>query len=246
MNRPEKLNVDGVIFDLGSTLLEYETIPWSELDLLCAGSGLEFLRQNNRSTPPVDIFCKKLFEVWQIYRAKAEQTQIEWHLTDLLTEVLDNFGLNGDENFINNFFDAFYQPVSSQLSLFADAPSVLTEIKSRGKTIGLISNTIFPEEYHLRELKRFGLIDFFDFTIFSITFGYRKPHPSIFQKAAELAQLKPNRLLYVGDRYLEDVRGPRQCGWFSILKYREGRDYPDPLPEEIPVIKTLTDLLEYI
>jgi putative hydrolase of the HAD superfamily len=246
MNRPEKLNVAGIIFDLGSTLLEYETIPWSELDLLCAESGLEFLRRNGKSAPPTDIFYEKLLEVWQMYRTKAEQSLIEWRLTDALAEVLNSFGLNGDQNFINRFFDAFYKPVSNQLSLYADAPTVLSEIKSRGKIIGLISNTIFPEEYHLRELKKFGLIEYFDFTIFSITFGYRKPHRSIFQKAAELSLLDPNQLLYVGDRYLEDVKGPRECGWSSILKYRDGRDYPDPLPDDTLVIKTLTDLLDYI
>ena len=39
----EKLNPKAVIFDLGSTLIEYETIPWEDLIVECVESSRQFL-----------------------------------------------------------------------------------------------------------------------------------------------------------------------------------------------------------
>jgi len=50
-------------------------------------------------------------------------------------------------------------------------------------------------------------------------------------------------LVFVGDRYPEDYLGPRENGIFSVLKYRQGREYPAPLPENIVMVKSLTELL---
>jgi hypothetical protein len=38
----EKLQPRAVIFDLGSTLIEYEVIPWSEMNLYCAASARNY------------------------------------------------------------------------------------------------------------------------------------------------------------------------------------------------------------
>jgi len=95
-------------------------------------------------------------------------------------------------------------------------------------------------------LKRYGLLDYFDFTIFSVEFGYRKPHPSIYARAIELIDSPPEKLFFVGDRYIEDCAGPKKSGLTPILKYREGREYPDPLPEDLIVVKTLSEIIPYI
>jgi putative hydrolase of the HAD superfamily len=242
----KKFDVDGVIFDLGSTLLEYETIPWSRLDVECVAAGLDFLRRHRYEAPPPDAFMNKLRVLWRQYRDESARTLREWRIIDGLQKLLSGFNLNGGKELAAQFFDAFYQPVSRQLSLFADAPTVLKELKRRNKNLGLVSNTIFPEEYHQRELKEFGLKDFLDFTIFSVTFGYRKPHPAIYERALQLSGLEPDRLLFVGDRYLEDYAGPRERGLHAVLRYRKGRDYPDYLPDDVVVIKSLTELLDYI
>jgi putative hydrolase of the HAD superfamily len=144
------------------------------------------------------------------------------------------------------FFEAYYHPVSEQLTLFADTAYVLQELKKKDITVGLVSNTIFPEEYHLRELKRYNLIQYFDFTVFSSTFGFRKPHQSIFEHAVKLAALPAENLVYIGDRYVEDYTGPIGAGLGAVLKFREGREYPDPMPEEVIVVKSLSEMLPII
>ena len=51
-----KFDVDGVLFDMGSTLLEYETIPWSVLNVNCLDAAYKFLEDGGYDLPPVDRF----------------------------------------------------------------------------------------------------------------------------------------------------------------------------------------------
>ncbi len=242
----KKFDIDGVIFDLGSTLLEYETIPWDELNKKCMEAGYRFLIEEGYAVPTREKFWEKQLEIRTRYRDKAAKTLKEWSLRDALHELLGAVQIDGGDSLADRFFEAFYKPVSRQLTLFADTHSVLAKIKNAGKKIGLVSNTIFPEEYHRNELKKYGLAEYFDFEIFSVTFGYRKPHPLIYRRAVELAGIVPEKLLFVGDRFIEDYQGPVDNGLNAVLKYREGREYPEPLPKSIPIVNSLTELLPYI
>ena len=242
----QRLNIDGVLFDLGSTLLEYETIPWSVLDVNCIDSGYRYLKSEDYKIPPVDEFWSRHVEIWDHHRQKSADTLKEWRITDAITELLDSFAIKCDGKLTDQFFDAYYAPISRQLSVFADAPMVLESLQSWGKKIGLVSNTYFPKDYHIRELRRFGLLHYFDFTIFSVNFGFRKPHPSIYSKASELLDIEPANTLFVGDRYIEDCRGPREFGMHAIIKYREGRDYPGSMDKNQIIIRSLAELLKYI
>jgi putative hydrolase of the HAD superfamily len=243
MKAISKKNIDGIIFDLGSTLLEYETIPWNELSVMCLRAACDFLKNRGFDLPSPEIVEGLHFDIWRRHREQSAATLVEWKAVDALGELLKNLGLDGGEDSTAAFFDAFYSPIAGQLTSFADAHRVLAEVKRMNKTVGLVSNTIFPEEYHLAELRKFGLLRFFDFTIFSSTFGFRKPHPSIYQNAVRASGTGPERLLFVGDRYIEDWLGPRQNGFNAVLKYREGREYPSPLPEDLIFIKSLSELL---
>jgi putative hydrolase of the HAD superfamily len=157
-----------------------------------------------------------------------------------------NLGISTDNGLAEKFFDAFYAELEKHLSLYDDTIDVLTRIQNRFSKVGLISNTIFPERVHQLELERFGLQQFFDFTIFSSTFGLRKPHPDIFIKAAELAGHRPADCVYIGDRYLEDVQGSTGAGMHAILKVVSDREYPAEMPDAIRRISTLSDLTEHL
>jgi len=246
MNTADKIDVDGILFDLGSTLLEYETIPWDELNLNCVKAGYEYLGQAGYNVPSLDDFTRAYLELRSSYREHAAASLKEWVVVDLAAELLKSAGVNGDRNLAQDYFEAYARPLAEQVIMFADVPTVLQRLKTKGKKIGLVSNTIFPGEYHRREMEQYDILRYFDFTVFSSSFGYRKPHPSIYQHAVELMNCKPERLLFVGDRYLEDYQGPRQNGLQAMIKHREGRDYPDPMPAGVIVIRDLSEMLGYL
>jgi HAD superfamily hydrolase (TIGR01549 family) len=242
----DKLKPRALIFDLGSTLIEYESIPWNELNLLCLRNARKFLKVNDYDIPEEEEFSRLFEEIKREYREKAAETLVEWDVPQVTRAFFEKLNLKYDDDLIDEFFDFYYEPVDEKLFAYDDVVETLEKLKSRYPVMGLISNTVFPERVHLGELARFGIEPFLSFTIFSSSFKLRKPHPDIFRKAANLAGYAPSECLYIGDRFLEDVQGPAGVGMPAVLKMVEGREYPDNMSYNIPKIKTLSELPEIL
>ncbi|MEW5993659.1 MAG: HAD family hydrolase [Candidatus Zixiibacteriota bacterium] len=238
----EKLNPQAVIFDLGSTLIEYETMPWSEMNVLCARSVQRSMHRQGFDVPDAEEFFKAFERIKDEYRARAAQSLVEWTIVEAAEELLRSWGIDTDEQLLDRFFDAYYAPISEKIYPYDDVLETLQKAKQHLLVIGLISNTVFPERVHWHELRRFGIASFLDFAVFSSTFGLRKPHPDIFLKAANLAGYAPSECVYVGDRYVEDIEGPQGVGMPAILKLWDGRQYPNPLPDTVRTIRSLSEL----
>jgi putative hydrolase of the HAD superfamily len=121
--------------------------------------------------------------------------------------------------------DFYYRPTTEQILPEPGGVDILRKLKDRGMTVGLVSNSIFPARFHRREMERFGLLEFFDFTMFSSEQRIRKPNPEIYRRALAKAGSEPGSSVFIGDRMLEDVEGPQKAGMKAILKYVERRDY---------------------
>jgi FMN phosphatase YigB (HAD superfamily) len=92
-------------------------------------------------------------------------------------------------------------------------------MKSAGYRLGVICNTGMAGGTVLREvLRRHGLLDAFDVTVFSNELGVPKPNPAIFEHTLEaLGGIPPGEALHVGDVEDLDVEGARRTGMYSAL-----------------------------
>jgi HAD superfamily hydrolase (TIGR01509 family) len=242
----EKLRPRAVIFDLGSTLIEYEAVPWEELNKLCAEASRKFLAKNGYAVPDEPEFFASLEEAKSDYRRRADELLIEWDVVEAAGTLFAQMGLESTNGLAEKFFDAYYGPVDKLLYAYDDTMSTLTRLRAHVDTIGLVSNTVFPERAHHYELKRFGIAPLLNFTIFSSSFKLRKPHPDIFYKAANMAGVAPQECVYIGDRYKEDIMGPTSIGMPAILKVKEGREYPSEMPAMTRRINRLSDLFDHL
>jgi len=238
----KQIESKAVIFDLGSTLIEYEGIPWPILGQECNAAGWKFLKDQRYQVPDEEEFNRLFDELREDYRMMAHDTMKEWTIIQIAAKLFAKLKLPADPGLIERYFEAFYEPVAKELYVYEDTRGILERIKTRYGIIGLVSNTVFPEETHRDELKRFGLAGFLNFALFSSTFGMRKPHPDIFYKAANLAGYAPSECVYIGDRFVEDYEGPTEIGMPAILKLVENREYPENVGTEVPTIKTLSEL----
>lgn len=242
----EKLKPRAVIFDLGSTLIEYESDSWDVLSGLCAVSAHKYLSRQKYEIPDVDRFVELFDEVKSDYRKLASDTLVEWNIPQAVEKLLKKLGLTGSDELIDKIFEAYYKPVDERLYIYDDTIETLQRVKAKGMVIGLISNTIFPESAHKGELKRFGIKKYLDFTIFSSTFGVRKPHPDIFYQACNLAGFAPPECVFIGDRHVEDWAGPTKIGMSAILKLHPGREYPSQVLESALKITSLSQLGDHL
>lgn len=128
------------------------------------------------------------------------------------TLTLNSFGLNGQEIFqkiVDNFSIEKYVEVDDKLV------KLIGELKTRYKLF-LISNGTGRQVE--RKLKLVGL-DYHDFDprIYCYDQGWVKPEPAPFLAAIEALQMKPEEIVYVGDRADIDIEGARSVGMKTIL-----------------------------
>jgi len=228
----------GILFDLGGTLIEYENLSWQELSRQGFKLAFEMLRDSIEVLPDKQEFVRLFDGCFESRYEDSLKTLVEVRIADLVRDCFTSLNLSGDGFVQKQFLEAYYRPITEQVRMVRGAPEILDQLKSCGYKLALVSNTIFPGDFHRRELKRFGLIDFFDHLLFSCEVGFKKPHPVIFKRALKAMQLQPHEVVFIGDRPKEDIAGPKGLGMKAILKSRERRDYsegikPDAIIEDL-------------
>jgi FMN phosphatase YigB (HAD superfamily) len=237
--------IKGIIFDLGSTLIEFESRAWH--DTAHEGEKLAYQKLAGVDhLPDFETFKNRLEEIRGSLQERAAETLVEWRSHEAYEKLFIELGLENPSDQARNCMDVFYGVVRNGIVLCDGALETVRGVKERGYRTGLISNTNFSRRDHELDLDNFGLTPYIDFRIYSSDFGFRKPHPGIYEEGLKMIGLAANETMYVGDRYQEDVKGPQEAGMTAILKYHEGREYPDPLPDGFEVIHKISKLLELL
>jgi putative hydrolase of the HAD superfamily len=166
-------------------------------------------------------FRKVLKEYW----SSTNETLEEKPLSHLLEQGFVQAGVEADGLHLDEIGRVFYRPIQEQITEYPDTLDVLRRLREKNLLLAVVSNSIFPREYHLEELSGFGLAPFFHFIVFSSDVGRRKPHPEIFNTVLRELALSPAEVIFVGDRMREDVQGPQNLGMRAILRYHPRRDY---------------------
>lgn len=240
-----KKQLKAILFDMGSTLIEFENYTWDVLGRLSSEKGYEFLQEKNLSLPNFEEFSTILDAEFIKAKSEIEENFKEMKFEKVIFDFFTRLNLSTSDGIYGSFLEVYYKPVTDQLTLIDGAEDVLEHFKEKNLKIGLISNTIFPEKYHLRELKRFELYPYFDAHFFSSEIGVRKPHPKIFQLTLDKLEVDPSEAVFVGDRLKEDVGGAQNVGMKGILKCHQGRDYTVPVTPDAKVME-LKDLPETV
>ncbi|HBZ00588.1 MAG TPA: hypothetical protein DEO84_04610 [candidate division Zixibacteria bacterium] len=223
------MKFNAVIYDLGSTLIDYENHNWDELGLMgCQNACPTLNGMSNTLITPELLWQDFHYTIDQMFENHSKDLA-EIDLYEVTSNILKKLGISVLDGLVTRFVDAYYLPITNQCTIIPGAEEILAKCKKEGLKVGLVSNTIFPANFHRAEMERFGILKYFDFTIFSSEFKSRKPKKDIYLKALELAGAKPDNAVFVGDRLLEDVEGPQAVGIKAILKFIKGRDYSAPI-----------------
>jgi FMN phosphatase YigB (HAD superfamily) len=102
--------------------------------------------------------------------------------------------------------------------VFPETHSVLSELKRRGFSLGIISNN--TDEIFDR-MESLDLVRYFDTITYSQEAGAEKPDPAPFRLALQRANRAPWECLHVEDSYEMDVVGARGVGIEPILVDRK-------------------------
>lgn len=234
-----------VIFDMGSTLLEFENIPWPVLYRFCLDEVHRRLLRLGHRPPENEVFWHRFDELLNRRRRRIAEQMREYQIGPLLRDQVRSFGISLRPGESSQLGDAYYAPIRRAVTMYPDAPRVLATLKNAGYKIGLLSNTCFRARDHLEELKFYGLRPWFDALLFTSTGVYRKPHPEPFRLIARKLGVPLKRSVYVGDRQKEDVLGPQALNMTPVLVRRPLRRYVEGMTKSAEITQ-LTELLELL
>lgn len=101
--------------------------------------------------------------------------------------------------------------------LFSDTKEVLEELKNRGRTLSILSNTSYIKGSTItKALEIREISDLFKFQLYSDEVGYSKPHEKFFKKIEVYLReddIDNTEIIHVGDKELEDAQGAHDAGF---------------------------------
>ena len=100
---------------------------------------------------------------------------------------------------------------------YPEAAETLRSLRESGVAVGVCSNWGWELDAYLSRSACFDLVDC---TVTSARVGSRKPHPGIYASSVEALGVRPEQVVFVGDSWEPDVRGPRRVGMTSVHVWR--------------------------
>ncbi len=132
--------------------------------------------------------------------------------------VLRELGIgNPDDRLVATIEERFKDTLSQRL--YPETRAVLEKLRTRGFTLGVISNATEEVVDRLRDL---DIAKYFAHITYSQEAGTDKPEPPIFLLALGRARCKPEEAVHLGNMYEHDVIGARRVGIRPILVDRDG------------------------
>jgi len=119
------------------------------------------------------------------------------HLQSLAKEF------NDSEDWVDEAFDVFYQ-ARQKVNLFEDVIPVLLDLKQHFILAALTNGNA--------HIKHTGLSEYFSFQVSASDVLAAKPHPAMFVRAMQQAEVTPQDTLHVGDHPEHDIQGARNAG----------------------------------
>ncbi len=114
--------------------------------------------------------------------------------------------------------DALRASDQGRMVAYPEAEATLSSLRDAGLAIGVCSNWGWELNAFLFEV---GLLHLVDSGVTSARAGARKPHPDIYARSTESLSVDPCDVLFVGDSWEPDVRGPRRVGMAAVHVWRE-------------------------
>ena len=239
----------GVLFDLGSTLQEYEHEDWTATTAALNRAVYGFIEAEGHAhrLPPIDEFLemlnRRVDERWR----RAQEDMKGESMVEILDTVFAEHGLS--EMNADQCLPTWFVGVSDLSYVEPDVAPTLQKLRAGGLKLGLVSNTAWPASAHDPDLVKFGIKEYLDCRIYSCELGWEKPAPQIFHAALECMGFAPQETAFVGDFLRYDIKGAQGVGMKGIWKRIEGRpealdDYSITPDATITRISELPDVLE--
>jgi putative hydrolase of the HAD superfamily len=196
------VDLDAVIFDWGGTLTR-----WHDIDFHAESLALASAVTTAGHDP--EGARAALHQAGAVIWGRSRDHQQSATIADLFTEA----GLDHDPALLSAYRE-FWEP---HTRTDAEVRPLFEHLRSEGIRVGVLSNTIWPREWHVAFFERDEVYDLIDGDVYTSEIPWTKPSPHAFRAAMEAVGVSdPARCVYVGDRLFDDVWGAQQAGMRAV------------------------------
>ena len=195
--------IDAVIFDWGGTLTRWHDIDFHAESLALAQAVANAHEHDHHAN------AQKLHAAGDVIWGRSRDHQQSSTVADLFAEA----GLDHDPDLL----DAYYEFWLPHTETDPEVGPLWEALRADGLKVGVLSNTIWPREWHEGWFRRDGVDHLIDGDVYTSEIAWTKPSERAF--AAEMAAVgvtDPARCVYVGDRLYDDVWGAHNAGLRAI------------------------------
>jgi putative hydrolase of the HAD superfamily len=185
---------DAVLLDWDDTLCGAEPHRFTYAQQVAARFGVEL-------TMP---------DVYRAFVRAGDSTLISWQTNPYLLPEALGIDSRHHEEFSTLFRE---RDMIKRFTLFDDVLAIIEGLGERDLRTGILSNN----DDVARLMTELDIHHHFEVIVSPQTFGVGKPEPEIFLRTMELLDLPPERAIYVGDSYDNDVIGARAAGLTPVL-----------------------------
>lgn len=236
--------IDAVLFDLGDTLLHFETDQARRFLESAARPAYDRLLELGFHPPKYKAYLRAIKRRFLRAFIWSRLIRREARLVDAYHRLHRRMGIDIDDDQMKDLAMRCVAPFRQFFNVDGDARPVMAQLQAAGFKLGLVSNTIFPGFTVDDVLQHENLLERFPVRIYSSDVGYMKPHRRIFEMALDQLGVAAERTVFVGDRIDKDVRGAARLGMKTILLARNdrpprGRACPDHVVRalsEVPAV----------
>lgn len=206
-----------VFFDLYGTLIDIHT----EEDPDAAWTALRAALYQNGADYATNTQLRNEFRR-QVVRANATRTRTEWFEPDFLPAyrgLLEACWADDSLDHARKVAWAFRRAATTKFRLYPGVFDMLTQLRSAGLRVALVSNA--QSCYTRPELELTGLGDVFDEVVISSDEGVRKPSAELFRSALVRMNVEPEHVVMVGNDPRNDIDGARMANIDGIYLHTD-------------------------
>jgi putative hydrolase of the HAD superfamily len=150
------------------------------------------------------------------------------------------------DSHVEGLVDALRAVDQGPMVSYPESAATISSLREAGLAIGVCSNWGWELDAFLDQA---GLLALVDVSVTSARAGSRKPHPGIYDVAVSALGAEVGEIVFVGDSWEPDVRGPRRFGMTAVHVWREeerGALLPPALEPGDHRVSDLTGVLDVI
>jgi putative hydrolase of the HAD superfamily len=196
------VDLDAVIFDWGGTLTRWHDVDFHAESLALAAAVTTVGHEPAQARAALHAAGAV---VWGRSRDHQQSATI--------ADLFDEAGLEHDPALLTAYRE-FWEP---HTGTDPEVRPLFERLRADGLRIGVLSNTIWPREWHVAIFERDGVYDLVDGDVYTSEIPWTKPSPLAFRAAMDAVGVTdPARCVYVGDRLFDDVWGAQQAGMRAV------------------------------